>query len=323
MVRTLLLGGSLFALFGCSSVISVEAPTSAQTDGLIYYMPNKDILVTLTVKDKVVNKAAFAVTPAYPDLSRAYVLSFARNPVGKNTLDVTVSEQGLLTVANSTTVSGVSDAFKGLAAAAGTISGLAKNAAPNTAPPACIEGDNVFRYSAKPAEYNECGVKITIERLLKDPVRIPSGKTQGTEYSGVFYRQNQPYLISVETLVAPVFSTASIQFSPSESGAHFLPIGKTLFSNNAAAFAFTDGMPTKYKQDTDGELIALFKLPADVIAAYFTAIGTVFDSFKSNDDKKAAILNSDLQLQLAQKKYDACITAIKAKDDATVKQLGC
>ena len=83
------------------------------------------------------------------------------------------------------------------------------------------------------------------------------------------------------------------------------------------------GYLPKYKQDTEGEVVALLKLPADIIGSYFTGIGNLFSSFKTKDEGEADALAESLKLELAKKKYDACILAIKAKDDAMIKALGC
>ena len=64
-------------------------------------------------------------------------------------------------------------------------------------------------------------------------------------------------------------------------------------------------------------LVSLLNLPADVIGAYFSAVGQVFDSFKSNDTKEATALSESLDLELTKQKYEACIAAIEAKEEDT------
>jgi len=183
----------------------------------------------------------------------------------------------------------------------------------------CIDGTHSFVYKT-PGSHQACGMNIKISQQEK-LVNISSHfKESEEEHSGIFYRQNIPYLV---TAVGNEFNVASVVFSPSESETHFLPVSKTFFSNNKADFAFVNGIPTKYDQETEGEAIALFKLPADVLGAYFTAIGSVFDSFKANDEKEASALTESLKLELAKKKYDACVSAIKAGDETLIKELSC
>lgn len=318
----------LMALGGCSSIKSVQLSGMDQHNGLYYYMPKRDFIVTLTVTKGVVDKVAFGVTPSYPDLSKAYVLDFSKNWLGKNTLDITITEQGLLSVANSTTVSGVSDVLKNLASSIGALgAGKAAFNKSETKTEACIDGDYVLNF--KPDENpppDICGVKITIEDLMSQSDGKPAAEKTApeAETSGLFYRQNHPYRLTVKAIETGI-EVQSIQFSPSLSATHFLPVSRTLFANNNAEFVFNDGVPTKYKQDTDGEAIALLKLPADVIGAYFTAVGGVFDAFKARDDKQVASLVASLQLEIERKKYTDCLAAMKISppDQTTLDQLGC
>lgn len=83
-------------------------------------------------------------------------------------------------------------------------------------------------------------------------------------------------------------------------------------------------MPTKYDQSTDGEVVGLLTIPATVLAAYFSAVGKIFDSFKSNDDKQSEALSASTKLEMAKIKYAACSDAITSgKDDSTLEKLGC
>ena len=143
---------------------------------------------------------------------------------------------------------------------------------------------------------------------------------QEKAHSGIFYRQNEPYLVKAE---GPGINMQQLVFSPSFADTAFLPVKKTFFADNEADFTFTDGVPTKYKQSTSGEAIALVKLPADIFSAYFAAIGSVFDAFKTNDTKEKDALTQSMKLELAKLKYDACIKAITAKDNDALKSLGC
>lgn len=311
-------------LAGCSSVTSVRQEKITSQDGLTYYMPKRDFLVTLTVsKEGKVTDASFAATDNYPDLSQPYTLAYSRNLVGKNSLDVSVNEQGLLTSTTSTTTSGMSDILKGLATTAGTFAGT-KALAPDEKKPLCKEGQHVFRVEAKTHVEEPCDVFIAV-KLLDDAgtkTAKPTPKDADVQHAGLFYRQQQPYTLAVASKDKS-FQKAAVLLSPSESPTRFLPMARTLFANNQAEFTFIAGVPTKYKQEADGELVALLKLPAEVISSYFSAIGSIFDNFKSRDEKEASALNASTKLELAQMKYEACKAALKSKDEETLKKLGC
>nr|WP_082919269.1 hypothetical protein [Pseudomonas chengduensis] len=308
------------ALFiaACSSISSIEKPS--EVEGLTYYMPKKDFVVTVVVKGGNIEDVSLGVTPAYADMSTQYVLSHRSSVVGKNTLDVSVTDKGLLATSKSTTVSSLSEAFKSLATSYGRLDKvLAVDAVP--ADKACAkDGEHIFTYSVVNSTETPCGLKVTIERLGGGSNVIGHSKSEGESHSGVFYRQNEPYKISV---TGNGLNFSSIVFSPSRSNTFFLPVSKTLFANNEAEFQFNDGVPEKYKQDVDGEAVALLKLPADVIGAYFGAVGSVFDSFKSNDQKESEAINASLSLEIAKKKYTACLEALNAGDKALVESLNC
>jgi hypothetical protein len=163
-------------LASCAAIQSVVAPT--KVDGLAYYMPMKDIAITVTPGDAAKReppKVAIAVTKAYPDRSKPYALRFGSNAFGTNTLDVVVTEQGLLSSAKSTTTSTVQDALKGLASAAGMASVFAlERSEGETAP--CVGGDHVFLFTPplEDTSYRACELVVTIVPLrgsLADGVR--------------------------------------------------------------------------------------------------------------------------------------------------------
>ena len=123
--------GASACLLGCASIESQESPSGNPIQGLSYYMPQKDFVVTLTVKGQKPEKATIGTTAAYPDLSRQYVLRYGRNWLGKNTLDVAVTSSGLLSTTNSSTQSGVAEAFRGLASSLGGLKSQSMNALPD------------------------------------------------------------------------------------------------------------------------------------------------------------------------------------------------
>ncbi|GGO86267.1 hypothetical protein GCM10011348_36730 [Marinobacterium nitratireducens] len=311
----------LCALFvtSCSSIKSIEDPKAEDVDGLTYYMPKKDFVVTVNVESNKITRVSFGTTPAYPDLSKQYVLNHGSNLLGKNTLDVAVNEKGLLTSSKSTTVSNVTDAFKNLATTYGQLRTYSLVGQPAPAGNCTTDGEHIFTYS-NTGSYNPCRLIVTISKAALANGTKAHAKKPEESYSGIFYRQNEPYKVAATGLGLNV---SSIVFSPSESRILFLPVSKTFFANNEADFAFVDGVPTKYKQDTDGEAIALLKLPADILGAYFSAVGNIFESFKSNDTSEAEALNSSLSLELAKKKYAACIEAIETEDEDLIKELEC
>ncbi len=304
---------------GCASFESASVGTGTTKVGLLYYMPKKDVVITATVASKKITAVSIDLSPAYPDISNAYLLNHSRNWIGKNVSEIEIN-QGLLTSSKATVTSGVGDVLKGVAATAGALGALAFDGE-KKAPP-CADGTykNIIDVTQKTND-TICGLSIAVKKHFSQTTSMTIPKPDEST-SGVFYRQNLPYDVDV-TASSNLVVASALVFSPSESPTYFLPIAKTLFANNNAEFTFNDGVVTKYKQDTDGELIGLLKLPADVIGAYFSAAGGVFDAFKTRNTSEAGSLDESLKLELAKKKYDACLAAIKANDQTQITALSC
>ena len=285
MIRIMILIILFIGLSGCSSLQSIKNPNQEANHGLHYFMPKKDFLVTVTITDEKISKVKLATTPAYPDIATPYLLSYDANAFGKNILYIGVDQKGLLTSVNSTTISEVTQALQNLAVPTNGkerdgIEAKAYDSSESTTPAkeGCSnEGEHTFIYKTV-GEHSACGLHINIKKY-GDSGNITSHSIKENQaISGIFYRQNLPYLITAQ---GQGIKAAAIVFSPSESKTHFIPVSKTFFANNGANFGFTEGVLTQYRQATSGELTALLTLPAEIIKAYFSAVGTVFPSFSS------------------------------------------
>lgn len=319
------LSGVVF-LGGCASINST--PATKATDGLVYFLPKKDVLLTVVRSTDArtsvtATTVSVASTAAYPDLKNAYAISFNRNLVGKNTLKVGVSSTGLLTSSKSTSSSGLTDALKNLVESASMLAGPGLAALPGKPLKTCGDGTYTFLYSVEVGpKADACGLNVTITRVgeLESVEKDSLSVTATGSRSGIFYRQEEAFKVTVK---GDSVNVSTIVLSPSLSPTRFLPVSGSLFSSNDADYEFVDGMPKKYDQEADGELVALLKLPAEVIGAYFGAVGKLFDSFKTKDQKEADLLVAATKTELAKKKYDACIDAIKNRNDALIAQLEC
>lgn len=317
----------LMALSGCSSLTTQSGAGPGDGDGLVYYMPNRDFVVTITKASGKFTGLTLGTTPAYADYSKSYVLQYDRNLVAKNKLDVEISPAGLLTIGKSTTTGDVVDVFKHLGASAGVLGALRSRLQVPVKPVGVTcdsDGTHTFVLSSVTSSSDICGnqFNVRISRLWseKDRSRVATGKGDGFAHSGLFYRMNLPYLMEA---TGQGLNAATVVLSPSESKILFLPIARTLFSTNDAQVSLADGVPTKYVQETDGELISLLKLPAAIIGGYFEAIGAVFGKFSATDTVEAKALIDALKLELAKQKYEACLVAIRAKDDKAIDDLKC
>ncbi|MBL8305588.1 MAG: hypothetical protein JNM33_02745 [Rubrivivax sp.] len=309
---------------GCAALTSSPSQDGELGEGLTYYLPKKDIQVTVVVTGDAVSTVSLATTPAYPDLRQAFVLRNGPNALGKTANTIGVGANGLLKSTKATVTSGVSDAASSLAGIAGSVQ--AGRVSINATRGTCGNGTHVFLYPVtEDKEQTACGLKLTIKRLTGAEARAegsgprPTAKALEEAYSGLYYRQAEPFLVTVDGTI----KTAAILYSPSVAPLKSLPIARTFFADGDAAVTLDDGVPTQYDQTTDGELVALLKLPATIIAAYFEAIGKLFDAFKTRDAKQAEDMSSSIKLELAKAKYEACLKAIQTKDNDMIVKLDC
>ena len=89
---------------GCASVQSTTLASNQAVPGLVYRLPQKLIVVTYVVPDdKKQGNATVVASGAVPDMSTRYVANFSRNLIGKNTLEIGIGQNGLLTSSKATT----------------------------------------------------------------------------------------------------------------------------------------------------------------------------------------------------------------------------
>jgi hypothetical protein len=82
-------------------------------------------------------------------------------------------------------------------------------------------------------------------------------------------------------------------------------------------------MPTKYAPTTESEALAALKLPADVIGAYFGAVGNVFTAFSAVDKARTTAEADDAAVAFQQWKTEQCLAAIRASTDPAVIRAAC
>jgi hypothetical protein len=323
------------ALGGCASVTSTMNPS--ETDGgLVYYMPKRDIVITVNNAGGVIASITASPSVSYADRSKAYRLEYHRHPLAKNDLAIDVSEAGLLTSSVSKQTGDAVAALAGLGTLAGYIRGgsdIGLQAAADGLAGAAAAGDcsavgnHTFIVPAKTGDDSICEKTLAykIERLGgDDDTKTGTNTSQRNDASsaGIFYRVNIPYKVTVSS---PKVHSETIVFSPSESKVYFLPIARTFFANNEATITLSNGagVPSRYSQNTEGEIAALLRLPATIAASYFAAIGELFSSFSTNKTSETTALNSTLALELTKMKVAACIDAIKERDTDRIASLGC
>jgi len=180
---------------------------------------------------------------------------------------------------------------------------------------------------------SSCGLTITVKRLfsqynLKDSFRITGGSStedkiwygfngfrntvdifnfslhSGNSIPGLFYKQDLPYLVTVK------HDNAQSQFvalSPNESKIFLAPITKTAFSDNISDITMANGVVLSLKENTDSELLALSKIPSDILGAYtnatgqiFSALGTVVTNQNTGQASELSLLKTKININNCQ-----------------------
>ncbi len=296
-------------------------------NGVIYYMPKKDIKLVVTVDASGIRKPSVESGDSMPDLSSRFVMDFSENWIGKNHLKIGINSKGLLTSTDSDVESGIDDILKNLAKAAGNLTAMGTMAdSSKIASADCPSGQTVAHFvdpSKTLSSDSFCNFNILIERLgfsgnSNDSENFKQNKLFGSlgpdlGWSGLFYKQELPYRVTF-TDKASDTKFQFIVFSPNESPVSFMPTSKTFFSDNLAKYTLTDGILTSAEQTTHGEIVALSALPADIISSYFQAIGTMFGQFNTNAANQKSTLENERALAVAEMKKQICLAAYAANN---------
>ena len=85
-------------LVGCSSISSTRvARNQTVEDGLVYYLPKRDIKIEVKVVSDTLSEVIIGLSDPYPDHGRgSYMLQFNPSLFGKHKLDIEVTPGGLL-----------------------------------------------------------------------------------------------------------------------------------------------------------------------------------------------------------------------------------
>ncbi len=303
--------------------------------------------------------SSIEVSDAYPDTAKSFSVHPGLNHFGKNTLDIGITNKGLLSTAKSKNESQFSDAITNLASSAGALSveSILPQAPAAAATDVCstvgthqlrfrFEGDFTWSKPKGSSNSYETATKsitcagnkfdLTLDKLWDKSARngpncklldvnqkplTSTGDNDCADMAGLFYRQPLPYSIVAKDSGGKAVTTTV--YSPSEAPINMLPIKRSFFADSETDFVFVDGVPTKYTEVSEGEAVSFLKIPADVISAYFSAIGSTFDALKSTDNSEIDSLKKGLELELFKLKLDACESAIDQNDQDRLESLEC
>ena len=287
----------------------------------------KDIKLAVTIDTDGKQTPSVETGDPMPDLSSRFAMNFSENWIGQNHLKIVVNTKGLLTSTDSDMTSSIADILKNLAKTAGYITALADKST-TSQPSKCPPGQKVVKFldpkQVLTTPLSLCNFSVKIERLGFSDKSLGSESFKqkklfgswGPElgWSGLFYKQELPYRVTFTDNASTDNAFEFIAFSPNESPVSFMPASKTFFSDNIAKFTLTDGILTSAEQTTKGEIVALSALPADVISAYFEAIGSMFTHLNTNATNQKSALDNEQALAVTEIKKQVCLAAIAANN---------
>lgn len=328
---------------GCASIHSTPIPhEQAVAEGLVYHLPRRDVVVRVTVVDKPASNDTARATgaaessgvtditvergPAYADISQRFALGFERSAFADHSIDIGISVDGLLTKSNATYSATLAAALESVANGAAASRSQASDSQPCTA-----AGVHVFVLPVPPRTTSceaalditqmICGKAIKVRVQEQAPSAPPGASVQACSAAqgygdqarvGVFYRQSQPYTVTV-TPVSAGWNLVQTVLLPSRSPTRFLPMDRALFADTSAEVGFEHGEPKTLKQSANGEGSEMLKLPAKVAKAYFAAVGAVLTGISGRDGQRADAAAAQARALAAQQQLALCRAAASAK----------
>jgi hypothetical protein len=335
MYRCRTLGAALASLTvaavlgGCAAIETKVPAAGGPVRGLAYHLPMRYLHLTLTRDATGTTNATWSEGALMPDLSKIYTLEYQRHLFGKAEITLKVGASGLLGTADTKVSDSAGELVKAFPSFALAAEARLLGADP---PKACGTGTFTFLYDPVQRRADEpiCGDVWA----WVDPLQPNKGPNVGDADQdvppfgqfGIYYRQLRPYLATatVSSADGKVRQRESkILMAPNESPVMVLPYARTLFAANDGQLKLQDGMPEEYTQSTESEFIALLKLPAAVLSAYFKAAGDVFSAFATNAQAEQSLARQKLELALQAFKIEQCSQALKNKDKPALEALGC
>lgn len=321
---------------GCASLHSTPLTNDQPTEGLVYHLPRRDVVVTVTVDDEGgIAGLTAAAGPAYADVSHAYVLGFERSAFATHEIDITVSVDGLLTKSDATYSASLAAALEAVTESVGSLRASGLRGKTCSGRP----GSHVFVLPVSPRQDGDnapfdqrtaiCGGEMTVQVQEHMVDRSAPAACQGASCwgsgtrVGVFYRQSRPYTVTVTPKTAGLNLTQTVLL-PTRSPTRFLPMSRALFADASAKVGFEGGEPVTLVQTAEGEGSELIKLPAKLLQAYFAAVGAVFTGRAGRDTRAAEAAAAEARLQTVKQQMALCRAAASAQPaDPAVVQAAC
>jgi hypothetical protein len=311
----------LLFLGACASIKSVpySAESYGSKGGMIYFLPKRDVVVTVTVSDsepfRTVN---FGASEAYADATKGFIAQPIVTHAGKIDTAIVVNSAGLLSAGNSAKFTSevgaiatniAKDAGLAFLSQATVVSDCKAGVYQMRINLACGDGEPCADAKGD-VEKTVCGLKIKVEPLAK---ALEAGTDfGGKEENGLFYRIALPYKVSASES-DKVLATGTV-FLPNDSPTFFLRDPKGFFADKQMTASFDNGVATSYGIVAESELKGLTAIPAQVVSEYFGAIGAMFEKKQGAVTGESDFVKAQATLELQRIKLRACTMALGKSD---------
>jgi hypothetical protein len=132
-----------------------------------------------------------------------------------------------------------------------------------------------------------------------------SSANSTTPVSGIFFRHELPYLVTISGRGQYPTESNTVITSPDESETDFFPVNRSFFANNTANITITDGVITGVDQTTKSEVAAAVGLPATFISSYTSAVGNLLSGLTANSADQQKLIQQVLSTSATQNQTSA------------------
>jgi len=306
----------LLVVMTCTLLASCATYKSSHGDkkeGVGYFLPKSLLKIETKVEGDPgqVVSVSISASDLMPDSAKFFLLQPGRSEARKTESTISVNSKGLLTTANVTATSSISEILTAVSDLGGQLSDPLGDGRTDQ----CKEGSYValYEFNAEPDDNPEAGVlpcalKLNLDDGFFDTMEGADEPESNKSKPGIFYRQNIPYLVKVKEANEREWS--AVTYSPSYAPVRYISAPRTFFADGTFNLTLDDGILLQVQQTNNSEILSAVTLPAAVLDAYMSAVGSIFTGTKSQADNQVAAQEALLSARLASIKYETCVAAL-------------
>jgi hypothetical protein len=315
----------------CTSVTSRSS--GSNNLGLVYFLPTTLIPVTLSFNATSGSIDFIGGQPEFlPDESQRYFLNSIQSPFHKETVDLKVTNRGLLTTFSVQSESQVTEIAKGIARSGGfqressvkgagqqvyqaqiDLAALATQPGSKARPAATQRLSNEMNFALrKGLSHAKLADDSYLNHVLRDGSQLfdfsvervtpyIAPENDGAPDCSVGFCYRLPVVYKLVAKFANGVRQEAIITVPNGSPTYVAALNRGVFANWTNTITINNGMLTGYKyQTSQSEFLGVVTLPFEVVGASIEALtqqGSIFTSRKARIDKEIAYLEALAKLE--------------------------